>query len=71
MVNHFAERQKQMANAQAITVKEIPAEKQRIRERKEWLRQDREVRKRWAAACEEHERRLDEHLNVLDKMGVV
>ena len=70
MVGHFKERQKQIAEAAASTRKDIGAEKQRIREQKEWARQDREVRRRWSEACDNHERQLEIHHSLLEKMSL-
>lgn len=70
MVTHFRERQKHIAAAAAASAKDVVAEKQRIREQKEWSRQDREVRRRWATACDDHERRLEDHLTILEKMTI-
>lgn len=69
IVGHFRERQKIMSGEARGA--ELGAAKQRIRERLGAARQDAGVRRQWAEACEEHERRVEEHLQVLEKMGAV
>lgn len=70
-VAHFTERQRRVSAAAGAQQEQLGATRLRYREQLGWARQDAQVRARWAAACEDHDRRLEQHLAVLEKMGSV
>ncbi|SPN99662.1 uncharacterized protein DNG_02514 [Cephalotrichum gorgonifer] len=82
IMNHFNERQKrtsEMAAAAAAATTaaglgpgglEMGAVKQRVREQLEWTRQDAGVRASWGLACDEHAKKVQEYMDVLEKMTI-
>ena len=68
LVGHFQERQKGYAGAAGRLGENLGAAMRGARVRIGEASQDRDVRRRWAAACEQHERNLQAYLAMLEKM---